>query len=118
MVLNSWVLNPNLVILRDSVPKYSPLPSKKPGRELTPWSPGHTLHFPAQHVAVGTPGGGRRMRKEQSISIHFHLPYTHVGLHTASHSSSEEADGSDNLMDPHFMDEDISWEGIHVLAKL
>lgn len=66
-------MHSDLFVLRDSAAKHSPLPGKKPGQELTPWSPSHRLHFPAQRVAAGTPGEEGEWDTSRSISISIYL---------------------------------------------
>ena len=94
----SWVLDPDLFILKDSVAKYSPLPGKKPGQELTPWSPSHRLHFPAQHVAAGTPVEEGEWDASRHTFVRFHCPYTWAGLPTHPLTDLHRGGGSANLM--------------------
>lgn len=93
-------MNLNLLLLRDSVPKYSPLPGKKPGREQTPWSPSRRLHFPARHVAAGTPGDEGRWEISRSVSPRVCLPYTHAELHTHPLADLHRGQRTDDRVGP------------------
>lgn len=76
---------------------YSPLLDKRPGREQTPWSLSHRLHFPAQHVEAWTPGGEREFIKP---SLCFPVTSHSCG---ASRTSSHRPSGHGTAMGCSYM---------------